>query len=275
MTAKINKNQRGFHCNPSASGKSGSPPTKAMETEKDLIYWVSSFYLLEDLLLRLGPHETSHARLRLREDLCARRQGFKRLLASVLFDTLVKMCFGEARHAHERCGIVIPEISSVLDRKAAYRLAEEYDPRDALPKLRDVFLECWLQPYGGTAWAIICETTLKYWSLPDEIFVDHCVDLSHHGGLVFNKIETGFHVWHKRKYLDILDLKKNSSILDIDGPLPVFSFAKDLLVRAYTLRLADGIPELKTSDSSLYRPVQWGSKILSNAVSIYDAGICR
>ncbi|MBI5103119.1 MAG: hypothetical protein HZB33_14990 [Nitrospirae bacterium] len=238
-----------------------------MRTEKDLIYWVTSFYLIEDLMLRFRPHEASHSRLRLREDLCVSR-SFNGLLAGILFDTLVKMCFGEARHAHERCGIIIPEISGALDRKAAYGIAEKYDPGDSLPKLRDLFLECWLEPYGGAAWAIICETAMKYRSLPDEIFIDHCVDLSHHGGLVFDKLEVGFHVWHKRKYLDILDLKRNGSILNIDGPLPVFRFAESLLQRAHNLGLVDKVPELKISERYYYLPVRWGSGILSHAASL-------
>jgi len=239
-----------------------------METEKDLIYWVPSFYVLEDLLIRFSPKEASPSRVRLRDDICETRRNYSKLLSHLLFDVLVKMCFGEARHAHDRCGIVFPEIESAMDRQAVYRLSEQFDPKASLPKLRDLFLECWLQPYGGTAWAIICETTMKCWTLPHEIFVDHCVDLSHHGGLAFDKIETGFHVWHKRRYLDILDCKRNGSILDIDGPLPVFHFVEKLLLRAENLNIIEALPALKISENYHYRPVQWGTAILSDALSL-------
>ena len=238
-----------------------------METEKDLIYWVPSFYVLEDLMIRFSPSEVSPSRVRLRDDICETRKNYSKLLSHLLFDVLVRMCFGEARHAHDRCGTVIPEIDRTMDRKAVYKLSEQFDPKASLPKLRDLFLECWLQPYGGSAWAIISETAMKYWSLPHEIFIDHCVDLSHHGGLAFDKIETGFHVWHKRRYLDILDCKRNGSIFDIDGPLPVFHFAESLILRAGNLNIIDSVPKLITSQNCHYRPVPWGTAVLSDALS--------
>jgi hypothetical protein len=157
-----------------------------------------------------------------------------------------------------------------MDRTTVYKLSEQYDPKASLPKLRDLFLECWLQPYGGSAWAIISETAMKYWSMPPEIFIDHCVDLSHHGGLAFDKLETGFHVWHKRRYLDILDCKRNGSIFDIDGPLPVFRFVETLLIRADNLNIIDSAPALKVSEHCHYRPVPWGPGILSDARSLDD-----
>lgn len=239
-----------------------------MEREKDLIYWVPSFYVMEDLLMRFSPLEASHARLRLKNDICEARQNYNRVLANLLFDVIVKMCFGEARHAHDRCGIIIPEISQSMDRKAIYAFAEQFDPKASLPKLRDLFLECWLQPYGGSTWAIIVETAIKYWSLPPEIFVDHCVDLSHHGGLAFDKPESGVHVWHKRKYMDILDCKRNGSILDIDNTLPVFHFVRTMLERANNLKIIDMMPELVVSEKYSYRPVKWGHKILREPLSI-------
>ncbi len=241
-----------------------------METEKDLIYWVPSFYVLEDLLVRFKPSEGAPSRIKLKHDLCEVRGSYSRVLASLLFDVLVRMCFGEARHACDRCGVVIPELSYVMDRKSAYRLAEQFDPKTSLPKLRDLFLECWTEPYGGSAWAIIAEAAMKYWSLPSGIFIDHCVDLSHHGGLAFDKLETGFHVWHKRKYLDILDQKKNGSILDIDMPLPVFYFVEALLFRARTLRLVEALPELVISKGYGYRAVQWGSEIPGDPRTLCD-----
>lgn len=240
------------------------------EREKDLIYWVPSFYVLEDLLIRFDPLESSPSRVRLKNDVCEARKNYSRVLARLLFDVIVKMCFGEARHAYDRCGIVIPEITQAMDRKAIYEFAEQYDPKTSLPKLRDLFLECWLQPYGGSAWAIIAETAMKYWTLPHEIFIDYCVDLSHHGGLAFDKPESGVHVWHKRKYLDILDCKRNGSILDIELSLPVFYFVKAMLLRAQNLSVIDKIPELVVSEKNRYNFMQWGDKILSAPQSLYD-----
>lgn len=245
------------------------PPDNAREREKDLIYWVPSFYVLEDLLMRFKPFEASHSRARLKDDVCNARRNYSRIMAKLLFDLIVRMCFGEARHAHDRCGIVIPEIPHELDRKGIYEFAEQFDPKSALPKLRDLFLECWLEPYGGSKWAVIAETAMKYWSLPPEIFVDYCVDLSHFGGLAFDKPEAGFHVWHKRKYLDILDCKRNGSVLDFTKTLPVFYFAKAMLERAMNLRLIKSLPELAVSYKNYYRPVKWGSGILNAPRSLY------
>lgn len=237
--------------------------------EKDLIYWVPSFYVLEDLLIRFRPFEASHSRARLKDDICNARRNYGRTLARILFDLIVKMCFGEARHAHDRCGIVVPEITPEMTRKTAYEFAGQFDPDTALPILRDLFLECWLQPYGGSKWAIIAETAMKYRTLPPEIFIDYCVDLSHYGGLAFDKPEAGFYVWHKRKYLDILDCKRNGSVLDVNTTLPIFYFAKAMLERARNLRLIESVPELVVSYRNSYQPVQWGSRTLSAPRSIY------
>lgn len=239
-----------------------------MEREKDLIYWVPSFYVLEDLLIRFDPLEASPSRLKLRNDICCTRKNYGRLLSGLLFDVLVKMCFGEARHAYDRCGIILPEISQEMDRNTIYEFAEQFSPQAALPKLRDLFLECWLQPYGGPTWAIIAETAMKYWSLPHDIFIDYCVGLSHHGGLAFDKPESGAFVWHKRKYLDILDCKRNGSILDFHTSLPVFHFVKAMLERALNLHLVKAVPDLVVSEKNRYRHVQWGTKNLSDPLSI-------
>lgn len=241
----------------------------AKEGEKDLIFWVPSFYVLEDLLMRFKPYEASHSRARLKDDVCNARKNYSRTLARLLFDLIVKMCFGEARHAHDQCGIVIPEIPYETDRKGIYEFAEQFNPKKAVPRLRDLFLECWLEPYGGSKWAIIAETAMKYWSLPPEIFVDYCVDLSHYGGLAFDKPEAGFHVWHKRKYLDMLDSKRNGSILDVDMTLPVFYFAKAMLERARNLKIINSLPELAVSYRNYYQPVKWGGMDLSSPRSLY------
>lgn len=235
-----------------------------MEREKDLIYWVPSFYVLEDLLMRFNPSEVSPARARLKDEICNAREDFGRILANLLFDVIVRMCFGEARHAYERCGYVIQEIAPKMDRKTVYKFAEQFDPKTSLPKLRNLFLECWLQPYGGSTWAIIAETAMKYWSLPEVIFIDYCVDLSHHGGLAFDKPESGAFVWHKRKYMDMLDCKRNRSILEFDASLPVFHFVKTMLIRANNLKVTDLMPELITLEKYSYQHVQWGSKIISD-----------
>lgn len=243
-----------------------------MDSEKDLIYWVPSFYVMEDLLVRFDPSEVSPSRTRLKRDILEARSGFSGTLSNLLFDVLVKLCFGEARHAHDRCGVVIAEIPQSMDRAAVYALSEMFDPRTSLPKLRDLFLECWLEPYGGCTWAVIAETAMEYRSVPSGVFIDNCVDLSHHGGLAFSKIETGFHVWHKRRYIDLLDKKSNASILDVDFPLPVFYFIRNLLERAYNLGVVDGRrPELQISEGYGYRPVRWGGKTLSDPRRIYDS----
>ncbi len=239
-----------------------------MEPERDLIYWMPSFYVLEDLSVCFTPAEASPSLVRLRNDIAETRKHFNTLLSGLLFDMLVKMCFGEARHARKRCGMVISEIDRTMSKKEAYKLAEQCDPNTALPKLRELFLECRLQPYGGSVWAGIAETAMKYRSVPHELFIDSCLELSYQGGLVFDDIETGFHVRHKRNYFAILDCKRNRSLLDAKGTLPVFHYVAALLRRAHRLNVIPAVPPLAISYHGFYLPVRWGGAPLSDPQSV-------
>src|SRR5207244_2130819 len=94
-----------------------------------------------------------------------------------------------------------------------------YDPRSLVPVLEYVFGTLkWRGSFGGDAWLKIvgaCReylTTLRAFPL---VFADHIVDISHNGGLAWDKgYLLGLHSRGPDTYLAMLDQKRTGSLLE-------------------------------------------------------------
>lgn len=140
------------------------------------------------------------------------KQEYEHTLARNLFDYLVMACVGEARH---KGGLKWPAEKKPCERKEAWELAMNYDPRQVLPLMERVFggLNWGGGGFGGAAWANIAKSAgyyFKFRNMP-VVFADHVVDLSHNGGIAFNK---GYLLRMKYpRYMEMLDTKREESLL--------------------------------------------------------------
>jgi len=130
-----------------------------------------------------------------------RRDIFVNNIARTMFDYLAWICWGEAKHAKG-----MKWVSSGF---------EKCDPRLFLPKTLQLFQEedLWENGFGAGAWATINNTALMYFTKPPAVWFDHCVDLSHHGGLAFDKGYLWVQPESAAAYQQMLDAKRDDTVL--------------------------------------------------------------
>lgn len=256
----------------------------------DLYGAVLNFYSLQAIEAAACPlvNEFRHSHERWLRDFTDVSQRFTGAFARALFDYLALAAFGEARHSRRRASKTIPDLIPCHDRGEAMDMAREYDPRLFLPKLEALFGKAyWARDYGGPAWAKIACTARLYGKLPDAAFIDHCVDLSHNGGLCFDKYEARiFSLSVSRDtYLALLDHKRfaepdaflkaylglrtvSRHVLALASRAANLGLLPSEVVPSYPLaNLCDGggfedVVEVVTA----YRPVHWGDKQLGDIV---------
>lgn len=141
---------------------------------------------------------------------------YEQTLARNLFDYLTLACVGELRHHVS----FVWSAGRPCSRSEAYHQALTYDPRTILPVAALGFTRVnWSSAYGGPKWAKIAESAALYFKFRNYpvVFADHVVDLSHNGGIVFDK---GYllNLGHpKSAYMAMLDRKREGSLLHWPG----------------------------------------------------------
>lgn len=178
--------------------------------------------------------------------------AFKRYgdrFARNMFDYLTLACAGEARYASNQ--MVVTE---------GKKDAIPYAPQGLLPALERVFEICkWAPGYGGKKWANIAKAAKKYFPFQSNpvVFIDHCVDLSHNGGLAFDK---GFiFQYPDERYKDILDAKLHGSLLGSSLRIDVDSGMYGYILQAVSLGIIER-PKAKVvlTEEKTVPLVQWG-----------------
>lgn len=156
-------------------------------------------------------------------------ESYRERLMDNMFDYLTMICVGEARHH----GSVKWPVKRPQSRSEAYIQALQHDPRYLLPACESIFGNLkWGGSYGGPKWANIAKQTALYFKHKSHpaVFVDHVVDLSHNGGIAFNKgyiinLEIG-----QSEYIQMLDTKRKGSLLqsglNLHVPLEMLRFIR-------------------------------------------------
>ncbi len=149
----------------------------------------AEFYILEALELKskeLDSFKKSHERFKM--DLQAHKERFEKVFSIALRDYLVYACFGEARNSRGKCEYFVPYIPSCC-RSSSANEARNYTPESIATVTQRLFNKChWANGYGGESWGRIAEAIDLYDQLPTTAFIDHCIDLSHNGGTMFDKV---------------------------------------------------------------------------------------
>jgi hypothetical protein len=185
----------------------------------DLRYAVEGFYALHASAFLAEDLEDERLAGRVRRVL----RPWERRLARAFADYITLICAGEARHGRSSGPGYIPAPymdSSSYSRERVYFHATRYDPVALLEGCHALFardvdfgVRPWHIGYGGHSWARIARAGLAYWrevregELSVATWVDHVVNLTHNGGLMFNKPTGHFGDYVPSDIIDFLNLR--------------------------------------------------------------------
>lgn len=155
---------------------------------------IREFYALEAMSVMAHPIPFNHGHDKWVEEFNEFKSAFVNQLAKAMFDYMVLVCLGEARHAKNKCDYdiaIFENLPGSFARNDCYA-CPHFEPRNLLLTFAELFEESWTgdrwaDGYGGNAWADIAKGALLYYTMSPEVFIDHAVDLSHNNGVFFNK----------------------------------------------------------------------------------------
>jgi hypothetical protein len=176
---------------------------------------------------------------------------YKARLARNLFDYMALASVQEAKYNHS--GVAVPN----------YQHSIAYDQRTMLPAIESMFANCKFSgAYGGAKWANLAKSAGYYFKFAHMpvVFADHVVDITHNGGLMFNK---GYIMGmpSESSYMAMLDHKKAGSLLDgklaLELTPEVFGYTTRILsheMGSKRLRVKQVIPDVQVPF------VKWGTQ---------------
>ena len=162
-------------------------------------------------------------------------------LALAIRDYTVKVVAGEMRHGSHCIHKTNPDVTSTYSRHGAFNLAERYTPESVLRAGVLLFDDGdWGGGYGGRAWKKIAEAGLMYGHMPDVVFIDHCVDLSHNSSVYFDKPNNDIlEMGSASRYKDLLNYKRDESLERVLFAIKRSHRFHALLMRAVTIGVID------------------------------------
>lgn len=190
---------------------------------------------------KLEPFRKSHERWV--EDFNAYKNAYIKQMAHMIYDYTVTVVGGEMRHAEDKASMYCADYPSVSSRTVAFDMVHAYEPRQLLKVAIEVFqADNWESGYGGEAWANIAKAGLMYNNIPDVVFIDHCIDLSHNSSVYFDKPDNGIlHITDVDDYKKFLDFKYLATPVQILAKLRKSKILKRLLVRAVNVGIISEI----------------------------------
>lgn len=172
---------------------------------------VKQFYTLIAMTAAIKPEWGKHSHDRWLEDFYNYRNNFYSKFAKMLYDYICLIVLGELRHAnnHSNWGFDTLENFYKMSRNQVFCTYREFTKESVLKVGANQFNEFynpWHRNYGGYNWKLIAEAGLKYGKYPNEVFIDHCFDLEHNCGSIFNK--EGFIFYYPDSIQDFLNTKR-------------------------------------------------------------------
>lgn len=175
---------------------------------------VREFYALEALnvLVSRDREQFLPSHERFARDVREYARRFDAAFARACYDYIHIASVGEARHASQMCALKIPGFENGQQRTDAGRRGAKYTPASIRKTCAQIFDAKWnSDSYGGKAWGQgIAAIDLLEISGP-HLFCDHCVDLQHNSGCLFNKSDYRiFYVQSHGFLVSYLDWKRDS-----------------------------------------------------------------
>lgn len=219
----------------------------------DIMNLVEEFYQVQAIEAFMAMNGTfvpfKHSHEKWMADFTQFKQEFYARLGRAIYDYTVLLCAGELRYAHSQADYGFEWYTSHRDRSEIWYLCTRYSDREIIRASLIGFnpeTVHWDSSFGGEKWYKIAKAGNMYHKVPMEVFIDHCVDLSHNSSCYFDKGAEIFNLRSQSLYLEFLTKKRYA-----EDPQELFTVPKGerffkLALRAKTLGLIkwDFIPQV-------------------------------
>lgn len=258
----------------------------------DIPLAIKEFYAMEALSALAKPEPFRHSHAKWRTDFEELRAQFNEKLADIIFDYTTLAVAGEMRHGCSQASRLVPGFyDDSIYRSSVYLRCVKYSANSILTAGVKLFDESvkWKRSYGGTKWQTIARAGLYRGRLPDSLFIDHCVDLTHNGSIYFDKDTTIVHPLQGRDlehYIRFLDLKRecaserllesacSSTVCRLISRAAVLGIIKIPYIDGV---FADASYDFNEANILAYQSIRWGEDELECRLEEsggYDSGDC-
>lgn len=153
---------------------------------------VKQFYCLIAMTSAMKPVWGQHSHDKWIQDFYEYRNNFYHKLAKIFYDYICLIVLTELRHAnhHSNWGFDTFEGFHNMCRNEVFNTYRKFTRKSVLETgviQFNEFKNPWHRQYGGYNWEMIAKAGLKYGVYSDEVFIDHCFDLEHNNGNIFDK----------------------------------------------------------------------------------------
>ena len=152
------------------------------------------FYALQAVEATMHTQYGRHSHERWTQDFYEYKESFESKIAEMFRDYLALIVLGELRHANEYSekglGFEFVDFNQRINRERCFierRIFTKESTFHCGMKFFNELYNGWHETYGGTAWYNIAKAGLMYGKESNTVFIDHCFDLEHNGGCIFNK----------------------------------------------------------------------------------------
>ena len=173
------------------------------------------FYALQAIEATMHIEYGKHSHERWTQDFYEYKESFESKIAEMFRDYLALIVLGELRHAnvYSEKGLEFESVdfNQRINRERCFierRIFTKESTFRCGMKFFNELYNGWHETYGGTAWYNIAKSGLMYGKESNTVFIDHCFDLEHNGGCIFNK--HAFLFDGPNDILTFLDLKRNA-----------------------------------------------------------------
>lgn len=173
------------------------------------------FYAMQAIEATMSAEFGRHSHERWTKDFYKYKESFESKIAEMFRDYLALIVLGELRHCTEYSdkglSFDFMEFKDSMGRERCYIEKRAFTKESVLRcgiKMFNKFYNGWREAYGGQPWYDICKAGLMYGTEKNAVFIDHCFDLEHNGGNIFNK--EGFLFCAYDNLIDFLDLKRSA-----------------------------------------------------------------
>ena len=242
---------------------------------------VKEFYALEIISAVSKVNEMRHSHAKWQEDFSAFKADYTERFAAAIYDYTALVVAGEMRHANARACCKIQGFSEGGDRDGVMREALVYTSESILRAGAEIFDDqySWESGYGGEKWQVIAKAGLLYGRFAHEVFIDHCVDLSHNNSVYFDKGAGIFRLTDTDAYNAFLDIKRNGSVMDVCNSVRnVGPRLFNLIIRARNLGIIKAalfsytVPYGQSAEMFVMQriPIAWGDHEVSMVIEKSD-----
>lgn len=186
---------------------------RAIELNIEMV--CKEFYALQAIEATMHTQYGRHSHERWTQDFYEYKEYFESKIAKMFRDYLALIVLGELRHANEYSekGLKFEfvDFNQRINRERCFIERRMFTKESTFccgMKFFNEFYNGWHESYGGKAWYNIAKAGLMYGKESNTVFIDHCFDLEHNGGCIFNK--HAFLFDGPNDMINFLDLKRTA-----------------------------------------------------------------